>query len=129
MHKPFNSERSFAAPRTFTDEHIEYWACVYLANPQIAQRGVRLETFLLAPAEILAAAARPAMIVTRHGLLVRQLRVRQRADFETALQELGECALRALAAESHCANGVWCEKLRHHAWSARRRATRKPMEV
>lgn len=123
-----NTERSFAAVRTFTDEHIERWAPVYFANPQLRARGVLFETFLMAPAEILAACGRPAMTVARCGLLPAQRAVRLRADTEAALQELGERTLAALAAESHCANGVWCEKLRHHAW-ARRRTERKPMEV
>jgi hypothetical protein len=124
-----NFVRSFAAPRAFADEHIERWGAVYLANPHIRGRGVLFETFLLAPVEILAACARPAVKVSRCGLLPQQLDVRQRADLESALHELGERAIAALAAESHCANGVWTEKLRHHAWAARRRAFRKPMEV
>jgi hypothetical protein len=124
-----NYERSFAARRTFVDEHIERWAPVFLANPHLARRGVLFEIFLLAPAEILAACARPAMAVSRRGLLQRQLEARGRADYEAALQELNERAIRALAAESRCANGVWCEKLRHHAWAARRRANRKLVEM
>ena len=124
-----SAERSFAAMRTFTDEHIERWAPVYLANPHLARRGVRFETFLLAPAEILAACSRPVMIVPRCGLLQEQLDVRKRVDLETALQEMGERAIDALAAECHCANGTWTEKLRHHAWTARRRAKRKLLEV
>lgn len=122
-------ERSVSALRTFADEHIELWAPVYLANPHIARRGVLFETFLLAPTEILAACARPAMAVSRGGLLQEQLDARRRIDQETALYEMGERALDALAAEAHCANGAWTEKLRHHAWAARRRAKRKFLEV
>lgn len=125
-----NHERSFAAPRTFSEEHIERWAGVYLANPQLRARGVLFETFLLAPVEILAACGlQLAMIVSRPGLLPRQRDAQRRVDTEAALRELGERAIAALGAEAHCANGVWCEKLRHHAWTARRRAKRKPMEV
>jgi hypothetical protein len=126
---PQSAERSFAARRTFADEHIERWAPAYLANPYIARRGVLFETFLFAPAEILAACAPPAMTVSRRGLLQPQLDVRRRIELEAALQELGERAIAALAAESHCANGVWTEKLKHHTWPPRRWAKRKLMEV
>ncbi len=113
-------ERSFAARRTFPDEHIERWGAVYLANPQLRARGVLFETFLLAPVEILSACARPAVAVSSCGLLPRQIDVRRRADEETALQEMAESAIAALAAESHCANGAWTEKLRHRAWPKHR---------
>ncbi len=124
-----NYERSVTAPRTFADEHIARWADVYLANPQLARRGVLFETFLLAPAEILAATAGPAISISRRGLLEAQLDARRRIDLDAALHELGERAIRALAAESHCANGTWCEKLRHHAWAGRRQPKRKLLEV
>lgn len=132
-----NYERSFAALRTFTDEHIERWGEVYLVNPQVRARGVLFETFLLAPVEILAACAEQELFVpARRGgktrfyeLLPEQRAVRLRADTQAALEELGERALATLAREAHCANGAWCEKLRHHAWSARRRAKRKLMEM
>ncbi len=124
-----NYERSFAALRTFADEHIEIWAAVYLANPHLARRGVLFETFLLAPEEILCACARPTMIVSRHGLLPGQRKAQGRADLESALQEMGERAIDALAGEAHCSNGVWTEKLRHRAWPARRWAHRKLMEM
>ncbi len=115
-----NTERSFAAPRTFADECIEHWAAVYLANSQLARRGVLFETFLLAPVEILAACGRPAIRVSRCGLLPAQQDARKRADLEAALQELGERAIDALAAEAHCANGAWTEKLKHRAWPKHR---------
>lgn len=125
-----NYERSFAARRTFADEYIEHWAAVYLDNPPLLARcGVLFETFLLTPAEILAAGARLEVTSCRRGLLQRQLDVRQRVDQDAALQEMGERAIDALAAECHCANGTWTEKLRHHAWAARRPAKRKLMEV
>ncbi len=125
-----NYERSFAALRTFADEHIERWGVVYRANPHIARRGVLFETFLLAPAEILAACSSPpVMIVSRLGLMPRQRAAQRHIDRDAALQEMGERAIAALAAEAHCANGTWCEKLRHHAWAARRRTYRKLMEM
>ncbi|TAK82099.1 MAG: hypothetical protein EPO20_22680 [Betaproteobacteria bacterium] len=115
-----NHERSFAAPRTFADEHVEYYAEIYLANPQLARRGVLFETFLLAPEEILIACARPALIVHRCGLLPAQQDARRRAELDEALQELGERAIAAVAAEAYCANGTWCEKLKHRAWPKHR---------
>lgn len=123
-------ERSVAAFRTFDDAHIERWAVVYLANPQIARRGVQFETFLVAPEEILAACL-PDLetIVARTGLMPRQRDTQARIDRESALQEMGERAIAALAAESHCSNGVWVEKLRHRAWPARRWAKGKLMEM
>lgn len=125
-----NTERSFAAPCTFSDEHIETWSAVYLANPQLRSRGVLFETFLLAPVEILAACGLQAVtILYRPGLMPRQRAAQRRIDTQSALQELGERALRKLAAEAHCANGVWVEKMRHHAWGGRKRGRRELMEM
>lgn len=123
-------ERSFVAPRIFTDDHIERWADVYLMNPQVRARGVLFETFLLDPVGTLEGSVQPVMTVSRCGrLLPEQLGARRRADLDAALQELGARALRAVAAEAHCANGVWTEKLRHRAWPPRRRMQRKLMEM
>jgi len=122
-------ERSRFACRTYSDEHIELWGEVYLANPQLRARGVLFEAFLLAPAKILDACARPFMVVSRSGLLPAQRRARLAADTQSALQELGERALAKLAAEAHCANGRWVEKMRHHAWSARRGDKREVLEI
>ncbi len=124
-----NTERSFAAPCTFSDDHIERWGEVYLANPQVRARGVWFETFLLAPERTLAECAAPVIEVHACGLLPAQRAVRDHADTQAALVELGERALAALAAEAHCANGVWVEKLRHHAWAHRRPMKRKLREV
>ena len=126
-----DTERSFAAFRTFADEHIERWALVYLANPHVARRGVLFETFLLAPEEILAACSiQPAMIVCRQGLLKSQRDAQARIDLDAALVELGERAIATLAAESHCSNGVWVEKLKHSAWPRYKGwRNRKLMEV
>jgi hypothetical protein len=124
-------ERSFAAPRTFADEHIEYWGVVYVANPQLARRGVLFGTFLLAPVEILAACARADedRQISRRGLLPQQLHVRMRADREAALREMGERAIAALAADSYCTDGRWIEKLRHHTWRTERAANLAHREV
>jgi hypothetical protein len=127
---PKSGERSFAAPCTFTDEHIERWGAVYTANPQLRARGVLFETFLLAPVEILAACGLQLItVLSRPGLMPRQRDAQRRADTEAALRELGERAIAALGAEAHCANGTWTEKLRHHAHAPRRPAKRKLVEM
>jgi len=111
------AERQVTGP-IWPDEHIERWAAVYLepeANRALRARGVRFETFLRAPVEILAALRRPRVFVSPAGLLPAQLLVRQRGDLERALAELADTAVRMVAAESHCANGRVVEKLRHHA--------------
>lgn len=116
MHMP---ERSFAAPRVFSDDWIEHWARVYLdprANALLRARRVSFETFLIAPREILAAARRPTV-----GLLPAQRDVRRRIDLACAVAsaeymherfiELHGCFVRA---------GAALEKLKHHAWPRRR---------
>lgn len=109
-------ERQVTGP-TWPDEYIERWAAVYLehaTNRQLRGRGVRFETFLRAPVEILAALRRPVRF-TYCGLLPSQRDVQERLRFETALEAIAEAALEYVAGESHCANGRVVEKLRHHA--------------
>jgi hypothetical protein len=126
------AERSFAAPRVFSDEHIERWAAVYLApdnHRRLRARGVLFETFLAAPAEILAALDRPRFYLTSCGLLPAQRDVQRRIDTERALLELADCAVRQMAPESHCADGRWTEKTRHHAYKRRARRAQQPREA
>lgn len=132
-----SAERSFASPKTFSDEHIERWAPVFLAPENRARlrlREVRFETFLLCPEgimtaikteEILLAIERQRVIVTSCGLLPAQRDVQRRIDLEHAMTELAECAVREMQAESHCADGRWTAKIRHHRFprSQRRRIT------
>jgi len=121
-------ERECSAVRTYTDAQIDYWGEVFTANPQIARRGVLFEVFLFNPPMYLG--PNPAVSVfVRDGLLQEQRAVRRSIDQESALQEMAERAIEALAAESRCTNGKWIEKLRHHAWPPRRWANRKLMEV
>jgi hypothetical protein len=118
-------ERSFAAPKTFTDEHIERWAAVYLAlenNARLRARHVRFETFLLCPREILAAIDKP-VVFTYCGLLPKQREAQKHADLITALHELADAAVLQMKSESHCADGAWTEKTRHHAYPRNRRRT------
>ncbi len=118
------AERSFAAPKTFTDEHIERWAPAYLApenNARLRARHVRFEVFLLCPAEIIASLVRPPRYtLTADGLLPAQLAVQRRLDLQDALIEITERFMRAIKKGSHCANGAWTEKLKHHAWPRHR---------
>lgn len=112
----FPAERPFAGP-TWPDAYIETWAAVYLhpeTNRALRGRGVRFETFLRAPFEILAALKRPRVIVCAAGLLPAQRLMQQRCDLERALQALAEAAVLQIAAEAYCANGRVVEKLRHH---------------
>jgi len=111
------AERQVTGP-IWPDEHIERWAAVYLepeANRALRARGVRFETFLRAPVEILAALRRTRVIAHAPGLLPAQRRVQERADLESALSELADASVRQMAAEAHCSNGRVVEKLRHHA--------------
>ena len=81
-----NYERSFAAPHTFADEHIERWALVYRANPQLRAHGVLFETFLHDPVAPLLDCALPAMSTSTCGLLPRQRAAQERIDTEAALR-------------------------------------------
>ncbi len=115
-----NTERSFAALRTFSDAHIEHWAAIYQQpdlNRVLRGRRVCFETFLLAPEAILAAIGRPTIIVSRCGLLPAQRQARMKADLESALIALARCAIEQLERERACCrNGRFVEKLRHRAW-------------
>src|SRR6266568_3434066 len=108
-----HTERSFAAPKTFTEEHIERWAPEYLPpenNARLRARQVRFEVFLLGPAEILASLVRPPRYtLTADGLLPAQQAVQRRLDLQDALTEIAERFMRAIKNGSHCANGAWTE--------------------
>lgn len=124
------AERSFAAPRIFSDAYIEHWASVYL-DPRnclrLRARLVMFETFLLAPEQYLRRIERPRrVVVTACGLLPAQRDVQRRLDLQDSLMEMVDCAVRAIRGASHCANGRWTEKLTHHAWPPYRR--RKPVK-
>jgi len=127
-----NAERSFAAPRTFPDAYIEHWALVYLDprnSLRLRARLVAFETFLLAPERHLRRIERPRRItVTSCGLLPAQRDVQRRLDLQDALINMADCAVRAIRGASHCADGRWTEKLKHHTWP-RRQHWRKPREI
>lgn len=113
---PIAFERSVAAPRTYSDEYIEFWGGAYLANPFVHEAGVLFETFLEYPIEILLAFAQkcgtPGLIPAQRLAIARVNRTEVRpytADelkFIAALERDG----------ASCANGRWIEKMKHHAW-------------
>jgi len=110
-------ERPFTGP-TWPDAWIEAWAAVYLepeANRALRASGVRFETFLRAPVEILDAVRRSRTFQGRPVLLPAQRVVQARMDLAYALAEIADAETRRIAAEAHCSNGRVVEKLRHHA--------------
>jgi len=106
-----NFERPVTGP-TYSDEHLDFWGAIYLANPQVRARGVLFNTFLVAPMQILRACATPGVRVTscslaRHGYT--------KGD-EAAVLTIAEATIRHLEwGGARCENGRWVEKLKHHA--------------
>lgn len=101
-----NADRSFHAPFTMPDELLDFWGCVFLANPQIRARGVSFEQFVRAPWWYLLG-ARASVVISMRGRLQPATR--------SALLELAERAVERLEREgAGCANGRFTEKLRHH---------------
>ncbi len=78
---PCKNARPLSAPR-YADEYIEHWAKVFLAE-QLIELGIVFESFLIAPAEILAAvlAERERLRDVFRPLLPRQECVRQQLAF------------------------------------------------
>lgn len=68
---------------TYSDEYLEHWAKVYLANPILRRRGVLFAAFLVSPEEILVAVAMPqvADLEEYRPLLPAQRRVQHRQDW------------------------------------------------
>lgn len=75
---PFTQERSTAAPRTWSDEHLERWGEYYLAHPQIRARGVLFETFLLALERMGACCSNGVMIEKLRHNRIKRARHRRR---------------------------------------------------
>lgn len=65
-------ERPVKGP-IYADEHIEFWARVYLSNPQLRAGGVLFETFLAAPARILYACDRRPTRAASRQIMQRRL--------------------------------------------------------
>jgi hypothetical protein len=79
-------------PLIMTDEEIDFWGGVYLANPAIFQLGISFEQFLAQPRELLPAATFGALIsltdllLSRVTLLPKQRAVQERLDAADAGQ-------------------------------------------
>ncbi len=118
------AERSFVAPRILDDVQLEYWALVYLANPHIRARGVLFETFLLAPAEILNALARPLVPPLYAQLLSEQRATREEIEFHEAIRRTARRAMQSAERDStFVSDGRLVERMKHRTWprhSARR---------
>src|SRR3954469_24570799 len=108
-----DAERSFAAPGFSTDEQLNYWGCVYIANAWIAAAGVSFEDFLLRPVEILFLySKRGSGFDVRRQILLPA----RRADQVRAVgivQARAEADLEREHVERR--GGAWFAKLRHHA--------------
>ena len=109
-------ERPIRAP-VYSDEHIDFWSEVYLANRWVRARGVLFETFLAHPVQILYALGALAEDCSRM-LLGAQRRVREQIDFSAQAERMPAIA-RGIAAAEHagarCENGRFVEKLRNHS--------------
>lgn len=103
-------ERVVTPRRVWPDEYLDAWGEVYIANPMLMARGVRFETFLYAPAEILDALRMPLPLVSvDSSTFGRKARL-----FQAALERMGAC----------CSNGALIEKLRHNRMVRSRRRRR-----
>lgn len=107
----------------FTDEHIEYWARVYRANPGLRARGLSFAVFIEAPAAILRSAAFAGPAIPHAApdeylpLLPAQRAARCRAETLAGLAEVAEALDQALdAVAPHRRNGAAVEPLHHRAW-------------
>jgi len=83
---------TYVTPLVMSDEVIDFWGEVYLANPAIAQLGITFEMFLAQPLNLLPAATFEAVIpltdllLGRVALLPRQRAVQERLDAADAGQ-------------------------------------------
>lgn len=121
---PFLSDRAAPAP-TYSDEHIERCARLYLDNPVIRLRGILFETFLSVPGEIMRAIADGMSSPVPDGeeylpLLPPQISVRARLDREARDREI-DAQLAALerliaAKRMRVSDGCAIESLHHRVW-------------
>jgi hypothetical protein len=121
MRATLNEHRSVHAPFTISDDALEFWGKLYLANPSVRARGVSFEQFVRMPWWYLVG-ARATVAISVRGRL--------RPATRSALLELAEHAIAALERDgAACANGRFVEKLRHHRHprSARRDFIPKPV--
>ena len=102
------------------DVVIDYWGDIFLDNPRLRGAGIDFETFLQAPARILAAVIAAPIAPERIGLLPVQRAVRRRIDFAAEAEQIPlalEHTLVALECDgARVSDGRWVEKLRHNAY-------------
>ncbi len=124
-----------AAPLILSDELIELWGEIYLANPLLTQLGITFEDFLSAPAGILSAATYQTLMPLPDGaqfyaLLPAQRAVRDRMDAADAGQlelALGVSEKQITPGSPAARDGALFEKLRHHVWP--RHAVRRQQKM
>lgn len=121
-------------PLVMSDEEIEFWGGVYLANPTLSMLGFTFEAFLTEPRRILPAAEFSAIFsltefFDRLPLLPAQRAVRERLDAQDAGQielALGVSESRLTADSPVVQGGALVEKMKHHAHP--RHAARRELE-
>jgi hypothetical protein len=86
----------------YSDEYIEHWATVFIERALFAQRGIRFDTFLLDPVEILAA-------VEQAPRMCRLLEAQE----EVMHRDIEESLMSAVGAQVR--GSAYVVPLRHHA--------------
>ncbi|MEW8494269.1 MAG: hypothetical protein AB2604_10725 [Candidatus Thiodiazotropha taylori] len=117
----------------FSDEHIDFWGDVYIANRALLrERGVLFETFMFAPKDILSAVLSGRAIPLSNDqdfypLLPAQMKVAERLfnqEQEAWERECLEADLTRIRetgnSPARVANGKLIEPLTHHAHPKRR---------
>lgn len=105
---------SWSAP-VVPDAALDYWGEVYTANPAIRDQGVLFESFLRAPAELMAAVLLAPLQDAEPGLLPRQRATRARLDASRQIELLLEITDREIEARRLVfRDRAYVEKLAHH---------------
>ncbi len=105
----------------YDDVYIEHWGAEYLSR-SLQNYGIRFDTFLAMPQEIIAA-IEEAYPDGYLPLLPAQQRIQRKIDLQTPLGELeGLKAHQALERDHQVVNrnGTFFERLKHHMWQRRR---------
>ena len=113
---------------TYSDEHIERCAKLYLDNPVIRQKGVLFVTFLAFPEEVMRAVAGGLVMPLPEGeeyypLLDAQRAVRERLDDENARDiraQIRDLDRMLEQRRLRISNGAVIEPLHHKFWPKRR---------
>ena len=97
-----------------SDERLDYFGELFLANPALRATGVTFEAFLIVPSPFIL----PLPDVDYYPLLPAQRAVRDRLDAAAARMEraLGVSEAQLTPASPAIRDGALVEKLRHHVW-------------